>query len=89
MHKVRSLFALLLMSVFLLVLSCCGLLISDNSLYIMAIFLTSLAATYICYTLYDLRVLPKSETRQEYYFYFIDSSPQSQDVLYQQLKRRA
>ncbi len=88
MQKVKLLFALLLFSIFLLILSCCGLLMSDNSLYILAIFLSSTAIIFISYALYELKYLQDLKARPEYHFYFIDSSPESQDLFSQHLNIR-
>lgn len=88
MRKIKMLFTLMGLSVWILALSVYGFSATANLLYIIAFALSSMAIIFALYCLYQYKFPNDITPNKDYYFYFIDNSPASRDLLYNRFHNR-
>ena len=88
MKKKQYLFIYLLFSLLLVELSLYGMIQTGNTYYLLSLFLSTSAMTYISYHIYTL-TNQRNQAAKNYYFYFINNGiPAEEDILFRQISRR-
>jgi len=88
MRDIKLLFTLAGLSGAILIFSAYGFFATFNPLYIIAFTLSSAAVTFALYCLYQYKQPVDSEIKKDFYFYFIDNTPASHDLLNRHLGDR-
>lgn len=88
MKKRQWLFIYLLFSLLLVELNLYGMVQTGNTYYLLSLFLSTSAMTYIAYHIYTITNLD-NKTAKNYYFYFINNDiPTAEDTLFRQISKR-
>ncbi|PKM76491.1 MAG: hypothetical protein CVU90_12550 [Firmicutes bacterium HGW-Firmicutes-15] len=88
MKLVEILFGKLLLCVILVEFSFCGLLLTQNNAYIIALLVCTSAMIYVSYSLYQLEPGRKAKVQKEYSFYYILDHAPTDDMFSRQMRNR-
>jgi hypothetical protein len=88
LKKKQCLFIYLLFSLLLVELNLYGLIQTGNTCYLLSLFLSTSAMTYISYHIYTL-TNQHNQAAKNYYFYLINNDiPAEEDLLFRQISKR-